>query len=182
MAGLVNKVVLVTGCSSGIGLATAVACLKRGARVFAGVRRPHDQSSALTAAAAAAGVSTDRLRIVQLDVTSDESVASAVEEVAAGSAAGSQGQRRIDALVNSAGGGVNGTLEIVSVKAAQELFDANVWGVYRMVQAVAPVMRAQGDGGHVVNISSASAFRRCDVDVVRGGRDGLCLDGKALES
>merc|ERR1711990_525458 len=98
-------------------------------------------------------VDTSNLRIIQLDVTNDKNVSSAIDETLHYS------NNRIDALINNAGEGLNGTVESVSLQRAQRHFDLNVWGVYRLVQAVAPVMRAQGDGGHIVTVSSASAFR-----------------------
>lgn len=150
---MLNKAVLISGCSSGIGLSTALTCLKRGGLVFAGLRNPAKQSAKLVAAAKADGLSLDRLNFVQLDVTDDASVKDAVAE------ATSISQNRIDVLINNAGEGLNGTIESISLERAKQHFDLNVWGVYRLVQAVAPVMRAQGDGGQIINISSASAFR-----------------------
>ena len=150
---MLNKVVLISGCSSGIGRSTALAALKKGARVFAGLRNPTQQSAQLLSAAESAGLSTERLHFVQLDVTSDDSVREAVAETSHSSGS------RIDVLVNNAGEGLNGTIESIPLKRAQQHFDLNLWGVYRLVQSVAPVMRKQGDGGQIINISSASAFR-----------------------
>ena len=152
-----GKVVVISGCSSGIGLATAVTCLKRGARVFAGLRVPARQSAALKAAATAQAVSDEtvanNLNFIQLDVASDDSVRDAVESVTG------QTDNTIDYLINNAGEGLNGTIETIPLERAKQHFDINVWGAYRMVQQVAPVMRRQGTGGHILNISSASAYR-----------------------
>ena len=121
---------LITGCSTGIGRATAIELGKRGYEVVATARRPE---------------TLDDLDVAQrlaLDVTSDASVAAAVN------AAG-----EIDVLVNNAGIGVDGAVEHVSLDEAQRMFDTNFWGAARMVQAVAPGMRAR-ERGAIVNVTS----------------------------
>ena len=87
------------------------------------------------------------LHFVELDVTSDESVKNAVAETSNAT----DGQ--IDVLVNNAGEGLNGGMETVSLERAKQHFEVNLWGCFRMVQAVAPVMRERGAGGQIVNIS-----------------------------
>jgi len=121
---------LVTGCSTGIGRATAVELTKRGHDVVATARRPavlDDLDVALRLA---------------LDVTSDASVAAAVAEAGP-----------IDVLVNNAGTSVGGPVECVSIADAQSMFDTNLWGAVRMVQAFAPGMRAR-QRGWIVNVTS----------------------------
>jgi NAD(P)-dependent dehydrogenase (short-subunit alcohol dehydrogenase family) len=121
---------LITGCSTGIGRATAVELAKRGYEVVATARRAE---------------TLDDLDVAQrlaLDVTSDASVAAAV------SAAG-----EIDVLVNNAGIGVDGPVEHVPLDEAQQMFDTNFWGAARMVQALAPGMRARSRGA-IVNVTS----------------------------
>src|SRR5215510_1132990 len=129
-----NRVVLITGASSGIGRATAELLAARGYRVFGGVRAP-------ATTRALAGV-----ELVPLDVRDEASVKACVEKVR--SRAG-----RIDVLVNNAGVNLVGAVEETSISQAQALFDTNVIGVLRMVQAVLPGMRRQG-AGLIVNISS----------------------------
>ena len=126
-------VALVTGASSGIGLATAKALRNAGFRVFGTSRRAVAESSA-------------GITMLACDVTEDESVAKLVERVLAEAG-------RIDLLVNNAGMGLLGAAEESSTVQAQALFDVNVFGVLRMTRAVLPAMRHQGKG-RIVNVSS----------------------------
>jgi NAD(P)-dependent dehydrogenase (short-subunit alcohol dehydrogenase family) len=121
---------LITGCSTGIGRATAVELTKRGHEVVATARRPE-----------VLGDLDVTLRLA-LDVNSDASVAAAV------AAAGD-----IDILVNNAGISVGGPVEAVNLKSAQAMFETNFWGAARMVQAIAPGMRARSRGW-IVNVTS----------------------------
>jgi NAD(P)-dependent dehydrogenase (short-subunit alcohol dehydrogenase family) len=133
-----RRVVLITGASSGIGRATAELLAARGYRVFGGVR-----SAATTRPRAG-------VELVPLDVRDEASVKACVEEVR--SRAG-----RIDVLINNAGVNLVGAVEETSISQAQVLFDTNVIGVLRMIQAVLPGMRRQG-AGLIVNISSILGF------------------------
>ena len=133
-----SRVVLITGASSGIGRATAELLAGRGHRVFGGVRGPATTRPL-------AGV-----ELVPLDVRDQASVKACVEEVL--SRAG-----RIDVLINNAGVNLVGAIEETSIGQAQALFDTNVIGVLRMIQAVLPGMRRQG-AGQIVNISSILGF------------------------
>ena len=131
-------IVLVTGTSSGIGLATATRLGSAGHTVFAG--RLDGPSTSPPA-----GVTE-----LPLDVRSDESVAAFVE--AARTSAG-----RIDAVVNNAACGLSGSLEETTIAEARQLIDTNVFGAVRMVRALLPDFRKQG-GGRIVNISSGAGF------------------------
>ncbi|TCU30574.1 short-subunit dehydrogenase [Rhizobium azibense] len=126
-------VAVVTGASSGIGLATAKALQNAGFRVFGTSRRHVAERS-------------DGITMLVCDVTDDMSVAKLVERVLA--AAG-----RIDLLVNNAGIGLLGAAEESSTVQAQALFDVNVFGVLRMTRAVLPAMRQQREG-RIINVSS----------------------------
>src|SRR5262245_44561410 len=128
------RVVLVTGASSGIGRATAELLAARGLRTFGGVR-------AAATIRPLAGV-----ELVSLDVRDDASVKACVEEVRSRA-------DRIDVLINNAGVNLVGAVEETSISQAQVLFDTNVFGVLRMIQAVLPGMRRQGSG-LIVNLSS----------------------------
>ncbi len=133
-----RPVALVTGASSGIGKAATLALATAGFRV-AGTSRN------TTRVTPGEGVT-----LLDLDVTSDESVTTVVEQVM-------ERFGRIDVLVNNAGLGTNGAAEESSVGQAQGLFDVNVFGLMRMTKAVLPHMRAQGCG-RIINLSSVQGF------------------------
>src|SRR6266550_1680356 len=129
-----RPVALVTGSSSGIGKAAAIALAEAGFEV-AGTSRN-------TAKVA----TVDGVRFLDLDVASDASVHAAVGQVIERSG-------RIDVLVNNAGVGAAGAAEESSVAQDQRVFDINFFGLIRMTKAVLPHMRAQGRG-RIINISS----------------------------
>jgi NAD(P)-dependent dehydrogenase (short-subunit alcohol dehydrogenase family) len=133
-----GQVILVTGCSSGIGRATAIAAAARGHRVFASARRREDVSDL-----AAKGIET-----LALDVTNPDSIGEAVREVL-------RSGERIDALVNNAGYGQYGAIEDVSLEEWRAQFEVNVFGAIAVLRAVLPAMRA-ARGGTVVNVSSVA--------------------------
>ena len=128
-----RPVAIVTGASGGIGEASARALHAAGYRVFGTYRRPP--------VTRLAGV-----EYLACDVTSDEAVQAAVGQVLAKAG-------RIDLLINNAGVGLVGGAEESSVEQAKSLFDVNLFGVFRLTNAVLPTMRRQGSG-RIVNISS----------------------------
>ena len=136
------SVVLITGCSTGIGLRTAVAFARQDDTVVATMRNTA-KADALHKAAADAGVEVE---VVALDVTSDASARSAVAEVL-----GRHG--RVDVLVNNAGVGLSGPVEDFPEDQARTAMETNFWGPVRMTRLVLPAMRAQGSGV-IVNMSS----------------------------
>jgi NAD(P)-dependent dehydrogenase (short-subunit alcohol dehydrogenase family) len=136
------SVVLITGCSTGIGLHTAVAFARSGDTVVATMRNPA-KADRLHKAAADAGVEVE---VAGLDVTSDASARSAVDDVL-----GRHG--RIDVLVNNAGVGLSGPVEDFPEDQARAAMETNFWGPVRMARLVLPAMRAQGSGV-IVNMSS----------------------------
>jgi NAD(P)-dependent dehydrogenase (short-subunit alcohol dehydrogenase family) len=140
-----GSVLLVTGASSGIGLATAVAAAQAGFTVVATVRDP-DRAEALTGAAAAAGVEVD---VRRLDVTDAESVARCVAGLLAT-------YGRLDALVNNAGAAHVSTVEIDSMDAIRATLEVNFFGVVAMSRAAMPHLRASG--GRLVTISSVGGI------------------------
>jgi NAD(P)-dependent dehydrogenase (short-subunit alcohol dehydrogenase family) len=127
------KTVLITGCSSGYGLATAQRFHQEGWNVVATMRTPRE------------GVlpQSDRLTVLPLDVTEPASIAAAV------AASGP-----IDVLVNNAGIGVVGAFEAMSMATMREVFETNTFGVLAMTQAVVPQMRERRTGA-VVNVTSS---------------------------
>ena len=136
-----DRVVIVTGTSTGIGLETAVLLASSGWRVIATMRNLA-KSDALRQHAEAAGVDLD---VRHLDVVSDESVAACVDSVVADFG-------RIDAVVNNAGAGHIGTLEQEDLAAFVEVIDTNLISVARMTKAVLPHLRASR--GHVLTVTS----------------------------
>jgi NAD(P)-dependent dehydrogenase (short-subunit alcohol dehydrogenase family) len=134
-----QRVVVVTGASTGIGRATALLLDKLGFRVFAGVRKSVDGD-------ALGELSSERLEPLLLDVTDEEMVTAAVARVKAASSRGLYG------LVNNAGLSLNGPLELVDVPAMQQLLDVNVLGVLTVTKAFLPLLRR--GRGRIVNVSS----------------------------
>ena len=137
------RVILITGCSTGIGLAAARHLASRGDHVYATARNPEGSADLVSAATSNANITT-----LSLDVTSDASVTTAVRAVL-------DAEGRIDVLVNNAGIGAFGTFEFVPEDVARAPFETNFWGVLRVTRAVLPAMRAQGSG-IIVNISSVA--------------------------
>ncbi|MBR8257630.1 oxidoreductase [Burkholderia ambifaria] len=133
-----STVVVVTGVSSGIGRATAEKFVEHGCRVFGTVRN-------IAKTFPVAGV-----ELVEIDIRIDASVQSGIQTII--DRAG-----RIDVLVNNAGASISGSVEETSVDEASALFDTNVFGILRTIQAVLPHMRAQR-GGRIVNVSSVLGF------------------------
>ncbi|MGX1971058.1 SDR family oxidoreductase [Streptomyces kronopolitis] len=135
------KVVLVTGTSSGIGLAAAVAAAQAGWQVVATLRDP-SRAGALRTAAAEAGVELD---VRQLDVTDETSVATAISGVLAD-------HGRLDAVINNAGAGHLGTLENESVDEVRTVMEVNFFGVLHVSKAALPHLRATG--GRLITVTS----------------------------
>jgi NAD(P)-dependent dehydrogenase (short-subunit alcohol dehydrogenase family) len=129
-----DKVVLITGCSTGIGRDLAQR-LSQAAYTVVATARKTDMLVDLPASL-----------ILPLDVTQPDSVSQAVDQTI-------RKFGRIDVLVNNAGYALRGALEEIPVEQVQQMFDVNVFGVLRMIQAVAPSMR-QGQSGRIINISS----------------------------
>jgi short-subunit dehydrogenase len=135
----VSKSVLITGCSTGIGHATALRLVKAGHTVYATARRVESLADL-----AAAGAHT-----LALDVTDEASMAAAVEHVTAE-------QGAVGVLINNAGYSQSGAIETLSMEDLHRQFETNVFGLVRMCQLVLPGMRRQG-WGRIVNISSMGA-------------------------
>lgn len=123
---------LVTGCSSGIGRATAIALLDAGAHVFVTARD----------LAAIADLDGPQVTLLQVDVTDRESVDCAIDVAGA-----------LDVVVNNAGYGLEGAIEEIEDDELMAQYDVNVFGVWRVCRAVLPGMRERGSGT-IVNISS----------------------------
>ncbi|BDD04680.1 SDR family oxidoreductase [Aureibacter tunicatorum] len=128
-----KKIALITGGSSGIGKAIALHLFQKGYKVYVTSRKATAKSS-------------EGLHYLQMDVNNSESVIEAVNTLKAE-------EKRIDVLINSAGIGIIGSIEELPIDTVKEVFETNFFGLTRVCQAVAPIMRAQGSG-HIINISS----------------------------
>ena len=137
------KTFLITGVSSGLGRAYAVAALASGHRVVGTVRRPGD-------AEAFASLDRQRAHSLVLDITDYAAIPAGVAD--AESRAGP-----IDVLVNNAGYGQEGIMEESSMDDLQRQFAANVFGAVAMIKAVLPGMRERRSG-HIVNVTSMGGF------------------------
>lgn len=135
---MTDRTVVITGCSSGIGRATARAFLDADWTVYATARDEDDLEEL-----AEAGCHT-----AELDVTVDEDVEAVIDEVV-------DETGRIDCLVNNAGYGQFGPVEDVPVEAVHDQFDVNVYGPHRLIREALPHMRDQGEGT-IVNLSSVA--------------------------
>ncbi len=131
------QTVLITGASSGIGLATALYFQERGWNVVAGVRRP-DYATQL--------VGLDHLLCLRLDVNDQQTIDAAVQETI-----GTFG--KLDVLVNNAGYGTVGAFECSKEEQVLQQFETNVFGLMRMTRAVLPYFRQQKQGV-LINVSS----------------------------
>ncbi|WP_042396848.1 SDR family NAD(P)-dependent oxidoreductase [Streptacidiphilus carbonis] len=135
-----SRAVLVTGCSSGIGRATALALVRAGLPTWASARDP----------ASLADLEDAGCRTLRLDVTDEESRLRAVEAVQAEHGA-------VAALVNNAGYAQVGAVEEVPLEALRRQFETNVFGLVRLCQLVLPGMREQ-HYGTIVNVGSAAGL------------------------
>ncbi len=141
-----QKVAVITGSSSGIGLESALVLARNGYITYATMRSPEKDTSIKEA------VQNESLpiRVVQLDVTNDTSVKNAINHII--SEAGG-----IDVLVNNAGYSLGGALEDLSMEEIKSQYETNLFGLIRVTQAVLPTMRKQRSG-RILNISSGAGI------------------------
>lgn len=131
-----NKIVLITGASSGMGLETAVYLNNMGYKVYAAARRMERMKECEKCGITA----------LYLDLTEEESIRKLVDSVL-------NTEGKIDILINCAGYGLYGALEDVSLYEAKKQMEVNVFGLARLIQLVVPIMREQ-KSGKIVNVSS----------------------------
>lgn len=132
----ISRAVLITGCSSGIGRATALRLATGGWTVYASARRVE----------AIADLADAGCRLLALDVTDEASMVAAVAQVEREAGA-------VGVLINNAGYSQSGAIETVPLDAVRRQFETNVFGLVRLTQLVLPAMRAQG-WGKIVNLGS----------------------------
>lgn len=131
------KTIFITGCSTGFGRETALYFLDKGWNVIATMRNPGASSLP----------TSDRIRLLPLDVTDANSIAAAVAEAGP-----------IDVLVNNAGVGWLNAVEGTPMAIVRDIFETNLFGAVAMMQAVLPDMRERGSGV-IVNVSSSSTYK-----------------------
>jgi NAD(P)-dependent dehydrogenase (short-subunit alcohol dehydrogenase family) len=136
MANDVSKAVLITGCSSGIGRATAEHLADKGWNVYATARRPES----------IADLEAKGCKLLALDVTDEASMQQAIAAV-------EQAEGAVGVLVNNAGYSQSGAVEAVPLDEVRRQFETNVFGLVRMCQLALPGMRRQR-WGRIVNVSS----------------------------
>lgn len=132
-----KRSILITGCSTGIGHAAAIALKERGWRVFAAVRRPEDAQK----------LSQHGLESIILDLNDTDSIHKAVQEILTATGG------TLDALFNNAGLLVAGACEDLSRDLIRKQFETNVFGLMELTRQVLPAMRQQGHGRIVQNSS-----------------------------
>ena len=154
-----KKNVLITGCSSGIGLATARALKLKNYRVFATARRIEDVQS----------LQKEGFESLVLDLDSSHSIQEAVVKVLASTG------HRIDVLVINAAYAIPGAIEDLSRDLLRQQFETNVFGSVELINQVIPIMRTQGSG-HIVIVSSILGI------VTMPYRGAYCASKYALES
>jgi len=133
------ETVLITGCSSGIGRATAEAFLADGWQVYATARDPDDIADF---------AEHERCTTAALDVTEQSDITNVVNRIL-------RAEDRIDCLVNNAGYGKFGPIEELPVAEVEKQFEVNVYGPHRLIRAVLPHMRDAG-AGSIINVSSVA--------------------------
>ena len=141
----VDRMAIVTGASSGIGLATARELARRGLHVLAGVRTQHDADR----------LEGENIEPVMVDITDAQQIEQLVER-----ATGDSRNRRLGVLVNNAGVALNAPVEAIPLAQWRRHFEVNFFGHVALAQALLPALIADGDG-RLVNMSSV------------GGRVGL---------
>jgi|SRR5919106_132709 NAD(P)-dependent dehydrogenase (short-subunit alcohol dehydrogenase family) len=142
-----KRVAVITGSSRGIGFETSLTLAENGFAVYATVRNV-DKASNLMENASRRNLP---IEVVQLDVTDDNSVAQAIQSI-------DDKEDNIDVLVNNAAYTQLGSVEDLSSEEVQSQFNTNVFGIFRTIREVIPIMRNQHTGGTIINIGSANGF------------------------
>lgn len=151
-----KKVALITGCSSGVGKMLCMQLKYEGYIVVASARNRDSISS------------IDADMSVEIDVSKEVTIREAIVEII-------NQYGSIDILINNAGYSVRSAIEEIKISEVQQLFDVNVYGIIRMIQAVAPIMRAQGKG-KIINVGSVSG------KLTTGINGAYCASKHALEA
>ena len=140
-----NKIIFITGTSTGFGKLTTITLSKAGHTVIAGMRGTSSKNAAVAKELAA----LSNVEVVEIDITSDTSVKEAFEQSLSK-------HGRIDVLVNNAGVTGYGLLEAYSIEQIRRMFEVNFYGVIRTYQAVLPAMR-KAKSGLVINLTTGAS-------------------------
>jgi len=132
----VNKVILITGASSGIGKNTALSLIKEGHVVYGAARRLEMMQDIIQAGGHA----------IKMDILKERNIDEVVNQIV-------KEQNRIDVLINNAGYGLWGAVETISIAEAKRQFDVNIFGLAYLTKKIIPLMRKQ-KSGKIVNMSS----------------------------
>ncbi|XP_056890867.1 retinol dehydrogenase 8-like [Takifugu flavidus] len=149
MASPGQKVVLITGCSSGIGLRMAVMLAKDPQKRFHVIATMRDLKRKDKLLEAAGDTYEKTLSLAVLDVCSDESVKQCINGIK---------DRHVDVLINNAGIGLVGPVESISIEEMKKVFETNFFGVIRMIKEVMPDMKKRR-GGHIIVVSSVMGLQ-----------------------
>jgi short-subunit dehydrogenase len=132
----VNKVILITGASSGIGKDTALSLIKEGHVVYGVARRLEMMQDIIQAGGHA----------IKMDILKERNIDEVVNQII-------KEQKRIDILINNAGYGLWGAVETISIAEAKRQFDVNIFGLAYLTKKIIPLMRKQ-KSGKIINMSS----------------------------
>src|SRR5690606_16744159 len=132
-----QRSVLITGCSSGIGLHTARGLKARGYRVFATARKTDDVDK----------LNAGGLESIQLDISSSASIQNAFDQIL------QKTDGKLYGLFNNAAFGISGAVEDLTRDALRDIFETNLFGTHELTRLVLPVMRKQGEGRIIQNSS-----------------------------
>ncbi|XP_052402931.1 retinol dehydrogenase 8-like [Carassius gibelio] len=174
MAAEGQRVVLITGCSSGIGLAIAVMLARDEMKRYYVIGTMRDLKRKDKLVEAAGDVYGKTLSLLTLDVCSDESVKQCVDSIR---------DRHVDILINNAGVGLVGPIEALSLDEMEQVFETNFYGVVRMIKEVMPDMKRRRSG-HIIVISSVLGLHGVAFNDVysasKFATEGLC-EGLAIQ-
>src|SRR6478736_24939 len=140
-----NKVIFITGTSTGFGKLAAITLAKAGHIIIAGMRGTTGKNKVVTKELS----QLSNIEVVEIDVTKDDSVTNVIQSTL-------RKHGKIDVLVNNAGVSGFGLLEAYTIEQIKELFEVNFYGVIRTYQAVLPGMRA-AKSGLIINLSSGAS-------------------------
>ena len=145
MINMSSKVVLITGCSSGIGLETAIECAKEGHTVFATMRNLNKKSELEKRSKKEKLV--ERIKILELDISDSSSIANTIASIV-------RQTKKIDVLFNNAGYRLVGSLEDITINEIREQINTNLMGPMHLTQTVLPHMKHGEEPGLIINMSA----------------------------